>query len=279
MESDMGWAEFEQSTRDYRNRKTAETAARSAIANENFRLEQKAKAQRWAEEENARINGILEKAGAQDTLQLIRDELWHEGQVEEFTQVLDKTVGGLRLVSEPYPSIKFKGNEENLVAHLAQERATIEAYVTPDVHAGFSGTSKLFIDSNNMYVVNDGRFRPSLEDQVKKYGLETGLRGITHNRRIRSRVELDPKSEDLEKEFNIGILSVIDILQQNNSFPGQIREWKNGIVDNLPRSLKLTGMATSDELRDWAHNIRGSSKIYRVSDRISRTVGLGGLKV
>lgn len=264
----MRWIEFEQGTRTYQatqEAKAAEYAAADALRRQQYEAEQALKHQTELE----RVRGILEKFHAGDILEAIRDDVWQEGQVEEFEGNWDghNPRRGLRLVSNPYPTVELKGYGRKLAAVLEEERTVMEAYVTPDYQ---HRPTELHADGRNAYNVKDAG-QLSINDAIRQQGLERGLWATVVMGRHRLTVPsaaVHPDKEGSADKFNDAILRQIDQREQNDSFPAGIRVWGEGIVSSLPSSLRSEGVVKPQELRDWAHAIQGSSVIFRAADRI-----------
>lgn len=275
----MRWSEFEQSTRAYQSVQKA-IAAEHRRADEQRMQEYKAEKQEQLQAELARVKGVLEKFHAGDILETIRDEVWKEGQVEEFEGNWDRTNPrrGVRLLSDKYPVVELKGQGRKLAAVLGEERTSLEVYVTPDYQ---HRPTEVHANGWNVFDVKDAS-KLSIEDAVRQQGLERGLwtTAVMAHHRVtpHSFLGVHPDKEGSIDMFNDAILRQVDQIQQNESFPTQIRAWGERIVSKLPSSLRSTGIVTPQELRDWAHNIQGSSIIYRATDKVASRFGLG-LKV
>lgn len=268
----MRWAEFEKSTRAYQSQQQARI--------EGLRLAHKQRIQQDASEQDRqhqaeldRVKSILEQFRAGDILEAMRDEVWKEGQVEIFECWDSRNpIRGLRLVSDPYPVVALMGEGGKLAAVLEEGRASFEVYVTPDYQ---HRPTEIHVSDQRVFNIAN-RSQVSVAQSVRESGLERGLRiaAVLYNRPLQSAV-LHPNEESAVDRFNDTILSHVDYRREYGSFPGSIRVWADAIIGELPSSLKEMGLVTPHELRSWAHEIQGSTIIYRAIDRLGTRVGLG----
>ena len=150
----MRWKEFEQSIRAYQSQQQAR-AEELRLVDEERRQQYSAEQARQHQAELDRIKSILEQFHAGDILEVMKDEVWKEGQVEEFEGNWDghNPRRGLRLVSNPYPVVALIGEGGKLAAVLEEGRTSFEVYVTPDYQ---HRPTEIHVSDNRVFNVEDG---------------------------------------------------------------------------------------------------------------------------
>lgn len=186
-----------------------------------------------------------------EILEVMRDEVWGEGQVEEFEGNWDghNPRRGLRLISNPYPVVVLRGEGGRLAAALEESRTSFEVYVTPDYQ---HRPTEIHVGDNKVFNVEDGS-KVSVAQAVRDHGLVRGLRRaalLDSRSACMLSPGIHPTREAALDRFNDIILAHVDHRRQYGSLPGRIRNWAEAIVDELPSSLRDTGVVTPHQLRN-----------------------------
>lgn len=272
----MRWQEIKESAEQYKQDQAEEARLqRAAEAERTLRSEQDRVAKENATQSEAEER--LAKFNVREVLEAIRDDVWKEGEVTSYRKGLDTSdpTRGLQLLSEPYQVVSLSGTGRDLSARLVQQRAALVVYSFKD-RSGPGGSLGAY--GHYVYNVEDGR-KEGVVEKIEELGLEEGLKkaAVLKSREVHynsSGISLDSS----QGAFDNLITGHVAHRQRYRSNPAQVREWTNSIIGELPAQLRENAIISSGELREWGHQVRGSSGLYRVTDRAFGKIGIG-LKV
>lgn len=227
----------------------------------------------------ANVGFILDRINARAVLQAVRDEVWHEGEIvdieeEESRRLNNKSsyrAGGISLVSDPFLTLEVAGNKNDRSLNLLQQEDRLRLDVIVTLLRGNEGVESTRVsvqDKAALLITNDQM--PSLEELIRGGEGLDALYAINQRRNQFGALDcsFDPGHPDAYRVFCHSVRKSVSARRENRSLPGQLRNWSEGLIGQLPLMLREEGYVDYLHLRALEHQIRGSNRLVVLGERL-----------
>jgi hypothetical protein len=214
--------------------------------------------QRQLVEQEARADEILEKFGVHDALVAIRDEKWLEGDVIEDRNEKDGSKGWKLATSAPKLSIIgsfYRGGDIT----LSSSEISLSIRVG---RAGASWPGLQFRDIGVLTCEQAAKEIPLLEDQIRNYGIDNGLRAVIDNfyysgAYLGNHTFGYLEEGESQETFDHLLVRLTQNREEAESLPGQIRARVDDVLDQLWPFLGKDNVIKGTDLTAWERSIKG----------------------
>lgn len=275
----MNLKEIEQTASAYRLR-IAEQERHSREITDRMAKENAERQQEETAIARGEVQTILKRLQVEEALEAIAADTergWGEGKVVPIPHDPNYKSGyrfyeGVSLVSEPFPTTLLMPNPEGRgqVLQRAYEQARLSVRVgLPHRHSGEK--AKVTVDDHPIYRVKDAK-DIVLQDIIRQSGVNPGIEAAVFATKwtVSSggyRV-VSPEEEVGIGSLHSALLQTLELRDEFESRPKQIRSWREGVIAQLPERFQQTGAMHKEALRVWAHGIRRSNPITVFVDRM-----------
>lgn len=270
----MNWQEVLRRAGVYgeeQQRKAALEEERRAQEAEQWRREEPQRRKR----ELVRAREVLEALQVREVLEAMRDEVWQEGDVREVEVDSPSSEFGLKLVSNRYPVLHISMDDRNEpeVSLIMGETSLNVVVLSSDGKPRTRGeVSTLRVKDQSLLNL---RSTPSPSDVLKEFILRPALFIITKPFRepIRNDTLVQVDLKNLEEARNLLSATLVGHTNErirHASFPAQIRDWSESLIDWFPPRLREEGQVGGRELRKWGHRVAGTPGPLVLFDRLLR---------
>lgn len=251
---------------------------RDALAMKELQEEQRKKdleektAQRVKDREY--IQEMLDRLHVSEALEALRDEVWKEGKVTPLEvdprSSAYRTEAGLMLTSKPFPRIDVVGSGRSLTLRLKEQHTSLAVTVgiahNDRTNAFRNGVT---VTDKDMYVTRTSPDTYSVRRSVQAAGLEDGLNSLLREpRQVSEYDQFEAVGIGTDLRLRLELYNSTENRREYGSFPHQLRETFTSLVDELPGELKTNRHLTQPQLRDWAHQVRGTPKPLVIFERL-----------
>lgn len=220
---------------------------------------------------------VLKRINAREVLKAVRDEVWHEGEIVDIKG--EELIGlnntssyrsGISLVSDPFPLILVKGNKYDRSLSLSRSEGHLSLDVIVTLLRGNEGveSTRVSVQDKRSCLITKSE-APDLKELIKGKDLEA-LYAIQQGNNQFGALDcsFDPGNSDAYRVFCHSVRSSVDARRENGSLPGQLRNWSEGLIGQLPSMLREEGSMDYLHLRAWEHQIRGSKRLVVLRERL-----------
>lgn len=217
------------------------------------------------------VSRVLEDLKAQGVLEVVRDKWWKEGEIEPIKEWQAGSLGflgGLKLVSKPFPQLAVHYGRNDMVTglHVAQARTDMRIVVDfkagmdkPCFHACCEG---ICIISKSTKSIKDAFSDNYPFDELVQID---DLIISDHDSCGRERYPAG--IDNYQGILSLQIRDLVEYQKSRNSFPGQVRDRMAEVLDGLPEKYRDGKILPLSGILDLIHDTRGSNKLVRWLDQ------------
>lgn len=274
----MGLAELRGDVQSFQDSQEAQQRANDEEERrrrEQYEASKKQELQEWPQE----ASKILARLDAQEILEIVKNEVWGEGQVKESTHIgEDHASSSLYLHSDSYSVVQLRKRGSYY------GRVVIDTGVTSfNIRAEYYGPEKTgkVIIGERPFLSLRSESPSDIKRLVKEYGLRRGLERVGEgplrygfpDSFYGGEMQISGKPEEIG-EFKAFVLKHIEDQIDRKGLPQDIRAYTSAVVEEMPASLKTNREVTLEELEVWAREIQNKDNvIYQSLNNLRNKIG------